>query len=196
LYLAQAPEPFIVPPGHQGGGMTGAASYPGVITLADEAMWFFTACKNDQIVLDLVTTNFFAKLQLYGSDGALLKTAQDSSVLTIAYTATNCGAFTVLVSSSDFQGYAAGTYGLKVNGLAGERRLCAPAITGPNLTLNGVGGDAGATFVLYSATNPVMPFALWTPVLTNHFDRFGVLTYTHPHDPAARQQFFRFLQSN
>ena len=37
------------------------------------------------------------------------------------------------------------------------------------------------------------PFGLWTSVLTNRFDQFGVLTYTNVYNPALRQQYFRLL---
>ena len=87
-----------------------------------------------------------------------------------------------------------GTYGLTVNGLSVGLRLCFPVISGGRLTLNGIGGDAGATFVLYSTTNVAKSFGLWTPVLTNQFDQYGVLTYTNVYNPALRQQYFRFIE--
>jgi hypothetical protein len=46
---------------------------------------------------------------------------------------------------------------------------------------------------LYSTTNVAKPLGLWTPVMTNQFDQFGVLTYTNVYDPALRQEYFRFL---
>jgi len=42
-------------------------------------------------------------------------------------------------------------------------------------------------------TNVAMPLGLWTPVLTNQFDQYGVLTYTNVYNPALTQQYFRFL---
>ena len=194
LSLAQMPEPFIVPPGDQGGGLNGSASYLGTINLGDQDIWAFTACKGEVINLALNTTNFYGKLQLYGSNGALLKTAQNGMALNIAYVATNCGTFTVLVSSSDYGSLYTGTYGLTAAGLSYELRLCRPVITGAQLTLNGVGGDSGATFILYSTTNVAKSFGLWTPVLTNQFDQYGVLTYTNVYNPALRQQYFRFIE--
>jgi hypothetical protein len=198
LNLAQMPEPFIVPAGDQGGAMTGTASYAGTITLGDQDMFSFTACTGNSIKLGLNTTNFNGYLQLYGPNGALLKTAPTASGnagpdQAIAYTATNCGTFTVLVSSYSVGG--TGTYGFTANGLSDEMRECLPKISGTNFSFEEVGGNtnANASFILYSTTNIVTPFGLWTPVLTNHFDQFGVFAYTNIYNPAQRQQFFRFL---
>ena len=192
LHLAQFPEAFTVPPGDQGGTLTGSASYLGTINLGDLDTWAFTACQGDLINLRLNTTNFNGKLELYGSNGALLKVAQNSTVLNLAYLATNCGPFAVLVSS--FNIGATGTYALAANGLTEGLKLCRPVIKGSTLTLNGVGGDTGATFVLYSTTDVAKSFGLWTPVLTNHFDQLGVLTYTNVYDPGLQQEYFRCLE--
>jgi hypothetical protein len=194
LNLSQIPEPFIVPSGDQGGAMTGSASYAGTITLGDQDMWAFTACTGDAINLDLKTTNFDGNLELYGPNGALLQgTGGYGTDIVFAYTATNCGTFTVLVSSSMAGG--AGTYGLTANGLSDELRECLPKISGTNFSFKEVGGNtnANASFILYSTTNLAMPFGLWIPVLTNQFDQFGVFGYTNIYNPAQRQQFFRFL---
>jgi hypothetical protein len=192
LHLAQFPEAFIVPSGDQGGGMTGAASYAGTLNLGDLDMWTFTACTGDLISLRLNSTNFEGNLDLYGPTGALLKTAGgNAATWSIAYTATNCGAFGVLVSSYYTEG--TGTYGLTANGLSYELRLCSPVISSARLTLNGVGGSSGTNFILYSSTNVADPFDLWTPVLSNRFDQFGVLTYTNLYSPGLSQQYFRFV---
>jgi hypothetical protein len=86
------------------------------------------------------TTNFNGKLQLYGSNGMLLKKAEGSTDNLIAYTASNCGTFTILVSSDDFNGADTGTYGLTANRLEDSMRVCFPVISGASLTVNGVGG--------------------------------------------------------
>jgi hypothetical protein len=196
LNLSQMPEPFIVPVGDAGGAMTGSPSYAGTITLGDQDLFSFTACTGDSINLQLNTTNFDGYLELYGPNGALLKyvpTAPgfEGPVQLIAYKATNCGTFTVLVSS--YVAGGTGTYGLTANKLVYELRECPPGISGTNFTFNLVGGNtnANAGFVLYSTTNVATPFGLWTPVLTNQFDQFGVFGYTNT--PAQPQQFFRFL---
>ena len=198
LNLAQMPEPFIVSSGELGGPMTGSASYAGTITLGDQDMFSFTACTGDSINLGLNTTFNRGNLELYGPKGALLKSDGNSAALSIAYTATNCGTFTVLVSAYFSSSYGieggTGTYVLTVNGLVYELRECLPKISGTNFTFNGVGGNnyANAGFVLYSTTNLATPFGLWTPVLTNQFDQFGVFGYTNIYNPAQRQQFFGF----
>jgi hypothetical protein len=192
LHLAQFPEAFTIPAGDQGGRITGGASYLGTINLGDLDIWAFTACKGDLINLTLDTTNFLGKLQLYGSNGMLLRTAQGNTELNIGYAATNCGPFAVLISSYSLGD--TGTYGLTAKGFSDGLRLCVPVISGGGLSLNGVGGDPGAPFILYSSTNVAMPFGSWTPTLTNQFDPLGVLTYTNTYDPASRQLYFRFIE--
>jgi hypothetical protein len=192
LHLAGFPGTFIVPDGDQGGAMTGVTSYTGTLSLGDLDMWAFTACKGDLINLRLVSTNFEGNLNLYGPTGALLKTAGgNATTWNLSYSATNCGTFGVLVSS--FYAGGAGTYGLTVNGLSAGLKLCLPVISGAQLSLNGVGGSSGTNFVLYSSTSVVQPFSLWTPVLTNQFDRFGVLIYTNAYSPALPQLYFRLV---
>jgi len=191
LHLAQFPGAFIVPAGDQGGTMTKGATYGGTISIGDEDLWAFTACAGDLINLRLSPTNFTGNLNLYGPTGALLKTAASASLASITYAATNCGAFTVLVTS--YASGGTGTYGLTANGLSGGLKLCLPVIKGSTLTLNGIGGNSGANFILYSTTNVAEPLSLWTPIMTNRFDQFGVLTYTNVYDPGLRQEYFRFL---
>jgi hypothetical protein len=192
LHFAEFPEPFVVPAGNEGGAMTSGANQTGVITFGDLDMWRFTACKGDLINLMLKTTNFNATLQLFGPNGATLKTLQDGTVFNISYAATNCGTFTVLVRS--YQTDDTGTYGLTANGLSDGLKLCRPVIAGTTLTLNGVGGNSGTNFILYSSTNVAKPFGLWTSVLTNQFDPLGVLTYTNLYNPTVRQLYFRFTE--
>ncbi len=193
LHLAQSPEAFIVPAGDEGGPMTNGGYYPGTITLGDLDMYSCTACKGDVINLELKTTNFYGLIQLYGPNGALLDAvggypAKDD---VMTYTATNCGTFTVLVS--DGYGGGSGTYGLTANGIFGPLSLSNPVISGTNLTLKGTGGTTNTSFILYSTTNLTTPFALWTPVLTNHFDQSRTFNYTNVFDPALPQEYFRFV---
>jgi hypothetical protein len=191
LYLAEFPGSFIVPPGSQGGPMDGASVYYGTLTLGDLEIWAFTACTGESIDLQLNPTNFSGNLNLYGPNGDLLRTAASASAAVITYTATNCGTFEALVSS--YASGGTGTYGLTANSLIDEMRFCAPVFSNKDFTVNGIGGPTNAAFVLYAATNIVTPIALWTPVLTNQFDQFGVFAYTNINTPVQqRQQFFRF----
>jgi hypothetical protein len=191
LYLDEFPEAFIVPPGDQGGPMTGDTNYTGTITLGDLDTWSFTACTGDQVSLRLNSTNFSGNIFLYGPNGTMLKNVGGNGTdWSLNYRLTNCGTFRVLVDS--FYGGGSGTYGLTVNGLRENMRLCPPAISGARLTVNGIGGPAGTNFVLFSTTNVARPFGQWTPVLTNVFDKYGVLTYTNVYDPALDEEYFRF----
>jgi hypothetical protein len=159
LHLAQFPEAFIVPNGDEGGPMTGSGLYTGTLNLGDLDMWSFTACTGDLISLRLNSTNFEGNLELYGPSGALLKVAGgNNTTWNLAYTATNCGRFAVLVSS--FYGGNSGAYGLTVNGLSDEMRLCAPAISGAHLTVNGIGWGPGRYFrsvLHHERRQPVRP---------------------------------------
>src|ERR1039458_9433526 len=94
--------------------LVNGANQTGIIftnTVADS--YTFAANKGDSINLRLGTTNFSGELQLYGPNGALLDAVGGYPVKDdlIAYTATNSGTFTVLVSSAVTGG--AGTYELK-----------------------------------------------------------------------------------
>jgi hypothetical protein len=95
------------------GTLINGANQTGIIftnTVADS--YTFTANTGDNINLRLGTTNFPGRLQLYGPNGALLDAVGGYPVDDdlIAYTATNSGTFTVLVSSAVTRG--AGTYAL------------------------------------------------------------------------------------
>jgi len=98
----------------------------------------------------------------------------------------------VLVSSLDPG--TGGEYSLAANGLSDGLRICPPAINNTTLSVIGIGGvaNAGATFVLSTATNLLAPAGLWTPIYTNQFDRIGLFNYTNVSYPALLQQYFRF----
>ncbi|MGA3265686.1 MAG: hypothetical protein ABSE16_02565 [Verrucomicrobiota bacterium] len=173
------------------GAPTNGGDYPGTNSQGALSLWSFPANTGDNIVLRLGTANFDGNLRLYGPNGALLRTAASASAAVITYTATNCGTFEALVSS--YASGGTGTYGLTANSLIDEMRFCAPVFSNKDFTVNGIGGPTNAAFVLYATTNIVTPIALWTPVLTNQFDQFGVFAYTNINTPVQqRQQFFRF----
>lgn len=142
-------------------------------------------------MLRLGTTGFDGNLNLYGPNGVLLKMAASGGDAELALTATNSGTFTALVRSYSSGG--TGTYGLTANGLSYGLKACPPVIKGATLTLNGVGGPTNATFVLYTTTNVATSLGLWSPVLTNQFDRFGVFTYTNVNNPALLEEYFCFV---
>src|SRR5882724_833522 len=95
------------------GVIANGANQTGIIltnTIADS--YTFTANTGDSINLRLGTTNFSGELQLYGPNAALLEAVGGYPVTddSIAYSATNSGTFTVLVS--DGYGGGTGTYEL------------------------------------------------------------------------------------
>src|ERR1019366_8469370 len=94
--------------GDEGGAMVNGGNYAGTNTLGDLDIWTFTANTGDSINLRLGTVSFTGALQLYGPNGALLATTEGSVDDLIAYTATNSGTFTALVSSYFIGG--TGTY--------------------------------------------------------------------------------------
>ncbi|MGH7971262.1 MAG: hypothetical protein ACREIC_21290, partial [Limisphaerales bacterium] len=189
LHYLKVPGDFVVPPGDQGGRITSTSPSSGTIDIGDLDPWTFTACEGDIIHFNLTTTNFTGNLGLYGPTGALVKNAGGTINVNLAYMPTNCGPFTLVVSSSAVGG--TGTYQLSGNVLD-TMRLCFPSISGTNLTLCGVGGPTNAQFVLYSTTNVAAPWALWTPIYTNLFDQLGVFSYSSLYYPAVPQQYFRF----
>ena len=73
-------------------------------------IWTFTANTGDHVNLRLGTTSFYGLLQLFGPNGALLNTVINDTDELIAFTPTNSGTFTVLVSSSDYANDLTGTY--------------------------------------------------------------------------------------
>ena len=98
----------------------------------------------------------------------------------------------VLIGNNPYyNAYGDGAYRLTVNGLSDGFKLCIPVISGTNLNLGGVGGPPGTNGVLYTTTNIVTPGALWTPILTNQFDQFGVFGYTNRTYRADQQWYYR-----
>src|SRR4029077_17302601 len=114
LYFAQSPGTFIVPPGDEGGPLTNGGNYDGTIQLGDLDQWSFTANAGEQVVLRIgaltATNNFNPWLRVYGPNGVLVADSGindgGTTAEEVTLTATNAGAFTVLVSDSYF-----GTFG-------------------------------------------------------------------------------------
>jgi hypothetical protein len=190
LHYLKVPGDFVVPPGDEGGIMMSPGAYGGAIDIGDIDPWTFAACQGDNIALSLKSTNFTGNLQLFGPDGALVKTAGGSTSVNLGYRATNCGPFTVVVSS--YASGGSGTYGLTGN-VSEALRICNPIISGTNVDLSGVGGPSNTVFVLYTTTNLSTPAPLWTPLYTNSFNQLGVFFYTNLYDPATPQQYFRYI---
>jgi len=107
LRLAEMPEPFIVP----AVPLTNGLANLGTLGFGGLDIWTFTANPGDNLVLRLGTTNFYAYLNFYGPDGALLGSTWGNDDL-ISWTATNGGAYTAIVSSYDTGGV--GAYALRL----------------------------------------------------------------------------------
>jgi hypothetical protein len=59
------------------------------------------------------------------------------------------------------------------------------------LNVGGVGGVPGTNVVLFTTKNLTTPAALWTPIKTNAFDRFGVFEHTNVFNFGEPERFFR-----
>ena len=189
------PGPFIVPPGDEGGALTGN-NHEGTITIGDEDIWRFTLCPGELIALRCTelsgTASFNPWLQLYGPTGVLIAFDNDATESVINHTTTNGGTYTVVVGSW-FAGHA-GTYRLTHNGLSFDFKNCVPRVHGTNVTLAAVGGTPGANFVAITSTEVTMPLTLWTPFLTNQFDRLGAYSHTNRFDRTELKRFFTTRQ--
>lgn len=68
-------------------------------------------------------------------------------------------------------------------------------VTGTTLNLTAVNGVSNGQFVLLGSTDVTLPFAQWTPILTNNFDSGGNLTLsTNVLNPAVPVEFFILSQ--
>jgi trimeric autotransporter adhesin len=195
LNLARIPGDFIVSPGDEGGALSDGASQNGSITVGDEDLWTFDACKgfNFTLMCQKLTGTFTPRIRLFNRNGALLATAQNASIATLNYVATNSGSFTALVDgagSGDAGTYSFTAIGIHEAGL----NLCAPFISGTSLDLGGYGGTSNATFILLTTTNITTPTGQWTPILTNQFDQFGALEYINQFNGGEHQRYFRLLE--
>lgn len=62
---------------------------------------------------------------------------------------------------------------------------------GNQVTINGAGGSAGATYRLLTTTNVGLPGAQWTPMVTNQFGANGGFSHTNMIQPHLPAQYFR-----
>ena len=179
------------------GGLNGAETHDGMLDVGDLDVFYFTACVGDPISVrmdELVSGSSLTPfLRLYGRNGVLIRSAFGTATAQVTAQATNHGTFTLVAGdfSSAFAG--SGAFRLTLNGLSAGLKLCVPSVasSGSNITLTGIGGHPGATFVVHTHTNLLEPAALWAPILTNQFDLFGVLTVTNVFDRLERERYFR-----
>jgi hypothetical protein len=101
--LGEFPGSFEVPTGEAGGPMTNGATYSGQINLGGFNIWSFSGNSGDSIQLRMGTTNFSPRIDLYGTNGALLSSAFTANTgyrdAALNLRLTNSGTFTVVVSS-------------------------------------------------------------------------------------------------
>ncbi len=186
LTLAHLPALVGVAPGDEGGPMTNAVPYAGVLEVGDLEVWTFLACRDTPLSLrcDRLTSppTFTPRLRLYGQSGLLLASVPASASATpvnLNYRTTNSGMFTVVLSS--FNLGQSGTYRLTALGITDDQlQLCPPAVVGTNYYLGGFGGVPGTEFIVHTATNVGAPFAEWSPFVTNQFNADGMFELLRP----------------
>lgn len=195
LTLAKTGSLVLVSPGDEGGALTGTSTYDGTIDPGDLDVYYFTACQGDGLLLrmdELVTGSSLSPwLRLYGPNGKLLQSVFGAATAQITLVATNPGVFLLVAGdgSSGFSG--SGTYQLTTDNLSAGLKLCPPVVIhGTNADVVAIGGDPGATMVLSTQTNVATPLSLWTPLVTNQFDAFGVFSYTNAFNRAEPMRFF------
>ena len=195
LRYLKVPGPFIVPPGDEGGGLTGSNN-EGAITLGDEDIWRFTLCSGEPIALRCTelsgTASFYPWVRLYGPSGTLIAQDNDATESIINHTTTNGGTYTVVVGSW-FPGHT-GTYRLTHNNLDADFKNCVPRVRGTNVTISAVGGAPGQTFVALTSTEVTTPLSLWVPFLTNQFDQLGTWLRTNRLDLTEPRRFYILRQ--
>jgi hypothetical protein len=115
LTLAKSPGAFFTSPSDEGGPLINGFTHSGTNSLGDLDMWSFYGTPGDSNVLQMVTTAFVPRIQLYGPDGALLGDAftanGNNRNATLTYVVTNAGNYTAIVSSYYFNN--AGSYTLR-----------------------------------------------------------------------------------
>jgi hypothetical protein len=187
------PGTFVVPAGDEGGTIAPGATNDAAIDLGDEDPWTFTAFKGVPITLSAQklsgTAGLSPWLLLYDQNGALMTNASSAITATINYNPTNNGVFTLLIGSLN-RG-ATGTYRLTSTGISSGVKMGSPVISGTNINLAATGGSFNQNLVLLTSTNLTLPSALWTPILTNHFDASGNFVTSNLFNPAQPVQYFR-----
>jgi predicted regulator of Ras-like GTPase activity (Roadblock/LC7/MglB family) len=194
LSLAKTGEPLMISPGDEGGPMTGASAYDGMIDVGDIDAWMFNAFAGDRISISVTESVSGSALtpwlRLYGRDGTLL---QNLSGLTVAqftnYLAPTNGTYMVVVGDGSTHLDGSGTYHMTVNNLLGRMQLRDLQLSGTNLNVLGVGGTGAGSYTLLTTTNVTLPINSWTTV-PGQFDQYGVLSFTNLYNPAESKRYF------
>jgi trimeric autotransporter adhesin len=141
LTLAKSPGTFFVAPGDEGGPMTNGVMNTGTIDVGDLDVWTFTANAGDAIVVRMgkitdTSGNFTPWVRLYAPDGTPLGSSFNVSVAEVTVTATNSGAFSVVVGDGNGALSGTGTYRLTL-AKTGDPVVISPGEQGGPMT-NGV----------------------------------------------------------
>jgi len=195
LTLAKTGDSAALSLGDEGGPMDGSGSYDGTIPFGDLDVFYFTACAGDGLVLKMEElvggSTLSPSLRLYGGNGTMIDSKISTASVQISTLAPMSGTYLVVAGDGAGSYSGTGTYRLTVNGLSAGIKLCLPDIAGTNLSLTGIGGSPGTNTVLVTATNLAAPVGVWTPIATNVFDIFGVITHTNIFDVSEPQRYFR-----
>jgi len=111
LSYIKLPASFIVTPGDDGGTLTNGLKHTGSIGVGDLDIWSFAATNGDRLVLRMGQVSavgyFNTWMRIYGPNGALINIGvlAGQSDTEVSLTATNTGAFTVIVADGNFGGY-------------------------------------------------------------------------------------------
>ncbi|HTI70608.1 MAG TPA: hypothetical protein VMF06_11620 [Candidatus Limnocylindria bacterium] len=195
LRFAHPPESFVVPEAESGGGLTSEA-VAGRLGFADQNLWRFAACTGDPIQLRLLSTNLYARMDLFGPDGGQLGTVQGVKEMALRSVAPTCGVYQILIRTSvDGATGSTGSYWLTSNGRLAGPNLCSPTVTGETMIFKGVGGLPGTGCVLYTTIDIVASPVIWVPFATNRFDSTGLVNVTNDF-PIAPPRFFRIGSVN
>ncbi|HMP83017.1 MAG TPA: hypothetical protein PKA41_09990 [Verrucomicrobiota bacterium] len=199
LHFARVPGTYVVSAGDQGGVLTNGSSQNATIDMGDMDVWNFNACEGQSVLVQCErltgAAGFFPRVRIYGRDGKLLASAENTStsMIQLPLQPTNSGAFTAIISA-DFQG-TTGTYQITATGISGDGvSLCPPRLTDSTLSLSGVGGEPDAIFLIQTTTDLAADESSWQTIRTNQFDAFGTFScpaQISPHDPERYFRVFR-----
>jgi hypothetical protein len=153
LTLAQAPGPFVVSPGDEGGVLTNGVAASGTIALGDVDMWSFSANAGDNLMVRMGATNLTPWIRLIAPDGALVAEANVGNGASrddyLIAQATNSGTYTVVVSA-------------KLLGQSGDYTLTLAQAPGPFVVSAGDQGGVLTNGVANSGTIALGDLDMWS----------------------------------
>ena len=151
-----------------------------------------SAGTNDAIV-GATNITFGGTLQLTNVAGAFA--AGDTFQLFSA--ASYCGSFSNVAPAIPALNLAWNTNTLVIDGTlriinapTPQPQITGITFTGGNLVLTGTDGVPNWPYCVLTTTNPTVPLAGWTPLVTNAFDLTGAFAFTNAVDLSISQQFF------